>query len=346
MGAKDLNGIEEAISSMLSSCGPEDRISLIESLRSILDSEMVRTQIEPLEMRCPACQSFRLIQYGKTHAGTQRYQCKDCGTVRCQIDTGLIMGTTKLSYDQWMAYAECFVDHLPSSRVCEKVKVCPKTAWFMRIRVLEAIFHNLPSFQVKSGCGVELDELYFRESFKGTRFDSFENMPREPRHDKIDSKAGISNDQICVITAFDDAKDFYFDVVCRGSLTKAIALDSLKDKICSGAIVNTDKHRAYPSVMRTLEVAVHNAILADEHENLTGIDKIHQDIRTFMAPFKGVSTKWLPYYMAWYKWIRTFTHDAQIAIKQIVSGDYAHKWRDIKEIPIPFRDSSMQPTKC
>ncbi len=149
-----------------------------------------------------------------------------------------------------------------------------------------------------------------------------------------------------MITAFDDKKDFFYDVVCRGALTIDLALDSLKNRICSGAIVNTDKHKAYPKVMKTLEVAAHNAILSRDADNLSEINKIHQDIRTFMAPFKGVSTKWLPYYLAWYKWIRTFSHNAQVAIKQIVSGSYIHKWREIPGIPIPLRDSAMQPTKC
>jgi len=98
--------------------------------------------------------------------------------------------------------------------------------------------------------------------------------------------------------------------------------------------------------MNTLEVVAHNAILFKDADNLSEINKIHQDIRIFMAPFEGVFTKWLPYYLAWYKWIRTFSHNAQVTIKQIVSGSHIHKWREIPEIPIPFLDSAMQPTKC
>lgn len=338
--------IEESIRDMLSSCGPEDRIALIETIRSIIDSEMVKTEIEPPEMRCPVCGGSSLIRYGKTNAGTQRYQCKDCGKVHCQIDVGSILGNTKLSYDKWEKYAECFVDHLTCSRVCEKLGICPKTSWFMRARVLEALYSYLPSFQAMPGTGVELDEIYFRESFKGTRFEDLEYAPREPRHERVNSKSGISDDQICVITAFDDKKDFFFDVVCRGALTVNLALDSLKNRICSGAIVNTDRHKAYPKVMKTLKVAAHNAIRSRQADNLSGINKIHQDIRTFMAPFKGVSTKWLPYYLAWYKWLRTFSRNSQVAIRQIVSGNYIHRWREIPKIPIPFRDSAMRPTKC
>ncbi len=163
--------IEESIRDLLLSCGPEDRISMIETIRSIIDSEMVKTQIEPPEMRCPVCNGFRLIRHGRTNAGTQHYQCKDRGKVHRQTDVGSILGNTKLPYDQWMKYAECFVDHLFGSRVCEKVGVCPKTSWSMRVRVLEVLYGYPPLFQAMSGTDVELDEIYFRESFKGTRFE-------------------------------------------------------------------------------------------------------------------------------------------------------------------------------
>lgn len=330
----------------LSNLGPEERISMIAAIRTVLDEQLVRTQIDECEMRCPNCSGSDFIRYGKTAAGTQRWQCKHCQLVQSFNIGGTVMANTKLSYDQWMIYAECFVDHFTSSKVCKKVGVCPKTAWFMRIRTLEALYENLPAFQMRAGMGVEVDEIYFRESFKGTRFEELDYKPREPRHEKVESKAGISDDQICVITAFDDADDFFFDVSCRGSLTHDIALETLKGKICSGAIVNTDKHRAYGRVMRELDVAVHESVAAHEEGCVPRLNKIHQDIRTFMAPFKGVSTKWLHLYLAWYKWLRVFSDNKITAIKQIANGDYAHTWRSIRGITHPFRDGLMNPTKC
>ena len=74
-----------------------------------------------------------------------------------------------------MAYIECLVDHLSSYRVTQRIGVCKKMTWFMRVRTIEALFDKLPSFEVREGNGVQLDELYFRESFKGTRFDRMEN---------------------------------------------------------------------------------------------------------------------------------------------------------------------------
>jgi transposase-like protein len=336
----------EMLAEVLSSCSPDDRIALISVIKGVLNDQLVRTQIDECEMKCSRCGGIEFSRYGKTAAGSQRWQCKHCQAVRCFNSTGTILANTKLTNDQWMTYAECFVDHLPSSRVCERVGVCPKTAWFMRIRALEALYNYLPAFQMRSGMGVEVDEIYFRESFKGTRFEGLENKPREARHNRVGSKHGISDDQICVVTAFDDADDFFFEVTCRGALTHDIALDTLKGRICSGAIVNTDLHRAYGRVMKEIGVAVHNAVSAKDEGSIPRMNKIHQDIRTFMAPFKGVSTKWLHLYLSWYKWIRTFSSNSMAAVKQIAAGDYIHTWQSIKCIPYPFRDGRMNPTKC
>lgn len=38
-----------------------------------------------------------------------------------------------------------------------------KTAWFMRIRILKAIYNDSLSFQVRGGCGVEIDGIYLKK---------------------------------------------------------------------------------------------------------------------------------------------------------------------------------------
>lgn len=239
-----IENIEETVKDILSGLTPGQRLAMIQSLQSTLYSELLKTNYEIPDMACPVCGSTECIRYGKTRTGTPRWQCKACHHVRCHLETGSILANSKLTEAQWMKFAECFVDHLPSKTVADRIGVCKKTAWFMRIRTLEAIHENLPSFQVKDGCGVEIDEIYFRESFKGTRFERMDIKPREPRQDSNqDVRSGISDDQICVITALNDSGDFFYDVTCRGAITNEIAKEALGSLIGSGAIVNTDMHK-------------------------------------------------------------------------------------------------------
>lgn len=344
---KTIDGtIEKAVEDAIRACPIQDREGLIESVRSVLDSELLQTHFQFPEGTCPVCGGTDCIRYGKSKAGAQRWKCKRCNHVHNAGGTGTILSRTKLDYEVWMRYAECLVDRLSGAKVAKRIGVCTKTAWFMRIRALEAMYRNLPAFQVKEGCGAELDELYFRESFKGTRFEGMEFMPRKPRTEEdYKVKQGISDDQICVVTAINDAGDFFFDVSCRGALTCDIAYDTLKGRILSGAIINTDKHKAYHRALEGLSVAAHIATEAKGHMNLKRIDEIHGDIRTFMRPFKGVSTRWLHLYLAWYKWLRAFSHNVSTAAKQIVSGDYEHTWASIKKMGSPFRSATMEPTK-
>ena len=347
MGAQE-GTIERAVEDAIRSCPVADREAMISSLRSILDSELMKTNFEApgCACACSKCGSTDCIRYGRSKLGSQRWMCKSCGRVRNESATGSVLSRTKLDDDVWMRYAECFVDGLSDRKVAERLGVTNRTAWFMRIRALEALHDNLPSFQVKAGCGAEIDEIYFRESFKGTRFDRMENMPRAPRTgDELNVKQGISDDQICVVTAVNDAGDFFFDVACRGALTCDIASDALNGHVLSGAIVNTDKHRAYRRALEDLSVAAHIATGAKEHRNLERIDEIHGSIRTFMAPFRGVSTRWLHLYLAWYKWLREFSESVKVAAKQIASGDYQHTWRKIQAMGSPFRTEDMEPTK-
>lgn len=334
------------ITRLLSDKDKEERLRLIGELRMILQHELMRTHIDVPDMACPSCGCAECIRYGKTKAGTPRYQCKQCGAVRCHVDTGSILATTKLDESVWMEFATCFVDRLTCDEIAERLGVCHKTAWFMRLRVLQGLFPNLPSFQVKAGTGTELDELYFRESFKGTRFDRMPMKPREPHADTEGGKCGISDEKICVMTAFNDAGDFFFDVSCRGALTNNIAMSVLENRICAGSIVNTDEHRSYPRVMRDLKVATHVATSAKDHSGLRRINEIHGDIRTFFSRFKGVSTRWLHLYLGWYKWIRTYGRKPETVAKQISNGNYTNTWRSIRALGSPFRDALMNPLKC
>ncbi len=173
-----------------------------------------------------------------------------------------------------------------------------------------------------------------------------ESMPRAPRTgDGLGVKRGMSDDQICVVTGINDAGDLFYDVSCRGALTCDIVYDTLENCVLSGAIVDTDKHRACSRALEDLSVTAHVATEVKEHRNLERIDEMRGAIRTFMAPFRSVSTIWLHLYFAWFKWLSEFSESVKVAAKQIASGDYRHTWRKVGEMGSPFRTADMRPTK-
>ena len=260
------------------------------------------------------------------------------------------MKNTKLPLEKWMAFTPAFIDGLSCDKTAERVEVTHKTAWFMRIRVLEALYRNLPSFQVKEGCGAYIDEFYLHESFKGVSFKHLGEIPREARHSSKDMNIrGISNEQICIVTGINDAGDFFYDIPCRGSFTREAAKKTLKDRLESGSIINTDKHHSYQKVVTHICGATHVTNGPEDHSSLKPVNNLHSAIKNFLHKFNGVSTKWLHAYMVWYKWKKVFKvsgHKIEDLLKKQISlGGYEHSWSSINKMGLPFRDSTLNAMK-
>ena len=343
MAEGKLTGIVEAAFEGLTRA---ERAAALAELKSLIDRERFALAAEDVgRAACRECGSLSTVKRGKTAAGTQRYLCKDCGR-SFTVSAASVFARSKLPSETWMRFAECFVDRLPLRECAQRCGVGLKTAFFMRHRVLESLFENLPAFQVKAGCGSQLDETFFRENFKGNHGKGDFMLPRPARKRGGSLHVrGISKEQICVLTGVNDAGDMFYEVACRGRLDTATATDLLTGRIGSGALVATDKLGAYPAAMRELGVAAHAAFDSKEGKaHLNHVNNLHSRIEGFIAPFKGVSTKHLAAYMAWFKWMECFRsghgagETAELAVRQLAGGTYQTPWRGYKLKESPFMD--------
>ena len=225
------------------------------------------------------------------------------------MGSGHILGTSRLPKETWMANAECFALMLPLRECARRCRVCLKTAYTMRHRLIECLSAYSPSFRVERGCGCELDETYFPESFKGNHAKGSFTMPRPSRHrGKQVHRRGLSRERICVMTGVNDSNETFLQVSGRGALSRERAMDALRDRIAAGSVVATDRAAAYVDVLAELEVDAHTAYDSKDPSEgtINRINTVHSLLDTFMKPFKGVSTKHLGTYLAWFKWCRTF----------------------------------------
>ena len=350
---KPKNILTELAEQFLPQMTPSERREALHALQRIIDAEFFNLAEEEAgkpDIACPECGSLDFVKRGKDAKGKQRYKCRDCE--RTFVGTAWkIFGTTKLDRDKWMRFAECHVYRLSLRTSAERCEVCLKTAFFMRHRILEAIHKHMPSFQVEAGCGAELDETFFRESFSGNHLQSEFQMPREAfRHsgkgyagkkDEDKRKRGLNKGQICVLVGINDVGDIFYELAGRGPLTKARAMECLQGKIKAGAIISTDKAGAYRDVKRELDLACHNAFDATDHE-INRINNLHSQLKKFMEGFQGVSTRRLANYLTWFKWEysfksgRTADEMSELVVKQVVQGTYDTTWREYKNTPYPF----------
>ena len=335
---------------VIESMKPNERDVLYRQVLGIIDAKRFEDVVEGhgQALACPECGGEGLIKYGKTAKGTQRYQCRDCGKVHAHLECGTIMRNTKLPRETWYRFAKCFVNGFTVSQIQEECEVSRKTAWFMRTRMMEAVSTLLPSFELKSGVSAQFDEIYFRESFKGMRFSKMENPPREVHKRGESNTRGIGDELVCVLTGINDNDDIFYEVCCRGSINRDAIVAAFSKCIHSGAIVNTDRHCSYSSAMSTLGSIIHKPHHSTDHAPLNRVNSIHSHLREMIdGRFRGVSTKWLPYYVGYYEWMREFSNEdsMDIAARTIWGGDYSIRWRGMSDMKLLFRGTDSKPVK-
>lgn len=201
-----------------------------------------------------------------------------------------------------MTHVEAFIDRLPLRDCTDKCGIGLRTAWFMRRRIIEYIQRYNPSFNAVAGDRVEIDETHFRDSYKGYRKGT---MPRPARKSaKKAAKRGLSKQHMCVVTGIDDTGASFLVVSGRGTLSKERAYKALNGRIGKGTLVVTDKAGAYPAVLERLGATLERTDATVR--SINRINSTHARLKDFMHGFKGVSTKHLQSYLAWFQWTEAF----------------------------------------
>ncbi|OXN00415.1 IS1595 family transposase [Bifidobacterium vansinderenii] len=334
--AKLVSGVRDGLALL----DDDERRRAIEALRSIVYEDMFGTGSQELpSSACTRCGSIAVQKYGRTPAGKQRWYCKDCKRT-FTATTGRVLGMSKLPDDVWMRFIESFISRDSLRDCADKCGVCLRTAWFMRHRVMECIKRYNPAFNTGAGDRVEIDETYFRDSYKGYgHANSKLTMPRPARTSgKKASKRGLSKEQVCVVTGIDDKGASFLVVAGRGLLGKARALRALTGRIGAGALVVTDKAGSYPAVLKRLGAELKQTD-ATEH-GINRVNSLHARLKDFMKPFKGVSTKHLQSYLSWFQWTEVFksrpTEQQRTMGRQVRGGTYRRTRSAYINMPMPI----------
>jgi transposase-like protein len=325
----------------------DEKKELLGCLIKVMDQEMIAeiSLIEDTtEAICPRCGCPHTIKKGRPN-GHQRYYCKGCGQYFSGA-TNRILGLTKLDRDVWVAYAREMLTGATLREAAIEVGVGLKTSFFMRMRICECMEGNLEAFRVGKGCSAEIDEYFLRESFKGnhTRSQGFKMPRKAKRRPKDGVKSGTSKGLICILTGINDRGASFLEVAARSGLNMKVAREILSDKVMEGAIISTDWAEPYKTVMVELGVAVHNRYVSTNRKQgvINAVNSLHARLTEFLVPFRGVSTRRLPRYLAWFEWIeayrslRTRSERTKLVAKQVANGYYKTRLRDLWTTPYPF----------
>jgi hypothetical protein len=192
------------------------------------------------------------------------------------------------------------------------------TAWRWRHRLLTPL--TLQPAPMLSGI-VEADEAYFLRSFKGHRGWKNGAPPenRPPRYRGSGAvKRGLSSEQVPVVTALDRVGGLV-EVVLEERRDEEI-ITALRGAIAPGSLLCSDGHGAYPKLAEET-ASEHRTIepfkptpeqkasgLPWRRPGVLTLGRVngHHSVlkNTINGIFRGVSTRYLPNYLAWLRALR------------------------------------------
>ena len=305
---------------------PSQILDMISKLNSALEIIKEKKQtvskvahFEKCKHECPYCNQTDFIKYGHKN-GVQNYFCKKCKRKFNDL-TGTVFARTNLNYDQIDIFIKCFNDKISIRKTAKRMGVNKNTVFLLRHKLLDSLKEMRND--IKLSGEVEADEVYRSINLKGTPKNK---MPRasKPRTSKGTTTRGISNHKICIMGAIDENDSMFLEIAGNGPVTSKMVETVLTPKTQNMKKLITDCKSSYESEANknqwNLKQVKSECYTDLEGNNLANINSLHSGLTTFLAPFRGVSTKHLQGYLDWYIFDKylNYTYEDTQQVEQIL----------------------------
>lgn len=256
---------------------------------------------------CPHCggksvkRNGMYRRLGKTdHVPRQRYYCACCGKTFNDLSASPIDGSWYA--DLWPHYLRLMLEGYSLARTAKELDIHPSTAFYWRHKILRA-FATLDAEAFLGGV-VEADETFFLESFKGKR-----NLTVRPPRTRggTAKKRGLSQEQIAVLTAVDRTGGIVARRAGRGRIS-AVQIDTvLGPRIHQTSTLVTDKASTFLRFAVQRNLACKQVHASKKIYKVGGVyhiqhvNRFHSHLKAWMLRFRGVATKYLDHYLAWFR---------------------------------------------
>lgn len=277
----------------------EDLLQTHELQSLILNSAQDDINSNRLRKPCPYCKSEKVYKRGK-QKGMQMYKCNKCNKWYSET-TGTPLHAIKLKW-KWQAYLRCMEQGMSIKKTAKEINISIQTSFDWRHKILSALNQFTPEHL--SGV-VECDELELPISHKGEK-----HLERRSRKRGSDFKRNQGKEEVTVvqvITAVERQGGKCLKAVASKRLTKEEIAIGLEGKLDDGVTLITDKHPSYKSFVKDHPTIKHKTLMAKDHVdpnnknvNLQKVNSTHAQIRKFLTPFNGVSSKYLQNYLNWF----------------------------------------------
>ncbi len=278
---------------------------------------------------CPHCAGQSTVKNGHS-AGLQRYRCSSCGkSFNAATNSPLSRLRNK---ERFFQMGECLMRGLTLKECARELGVAESTALRLRHRFLSAVVAHQPKELVGL---VEADETYFHESQKGSRKLIVRGTaalirPARARGGKPKSlsklgKSASRKDLVPVLVGRLRGQPHVADRVLQ-AMNKSQATDALKDWTGPDTFLCTDgsgtlRQAAAELHLTSKHVPVSHASTGKEQiYHVQSVNRYHEVLKTWInRELRGVSTKYLPNYLAWMR-MRQWFKDGLRPEHFIISG--------------------------
>jgi transposase-like protein len=231
------------------------------------------------------------------------YQCNECKKWYSET-TGTPLYDIKLK-TKWQSYLRCMEQGMSIKKIAAELNISIQTSFDWRHKILSSLEQFAPK---QLSAEIECDELELPLSNKGVK-----NLEREPRKRGSDFKRNKGKEDITVVqvvTAVERNGNKYLKAVESKRLSKEEITQVLGGKLSEDSILITDKHPSYRAFAKENPLIKHKALLAEDHVDkndktihLQKVNNVHSQLRKFLRPFNGVSSKYLQNYLNWYAYV-------------------------------------------
>jgi transposase-like protein len=266
---------------------------------------------------CPGCKSHSVDRWGVRN-GRQRYRCKSCkSTFNAFSGTPL----TRLRHpEKWDKYLTGMTHSITLRPAAEESHIDLKTAFRWRHRFLEVINND----QAEELCGItELDETFFRESFKGQR----KGLPRPTRKRGNDPNKAR---KVPVMVARDRSRNTVDGVLENESADELCR--HLNGRISIQATVCADAHLAHEKLADMLGFDFKELVTSAGQHIVEGIYHIqtvnsyHSHLKRWIGVvFQGVATRYLSHYLAWRRELTAATKLTTVRLIGRIAKHWCHQ---------------------
>ena len=305
-----------------------------------MNKQELVNNIQTTELCCHKCGSTDVVKRGKV-SGLQRYWCKSCNCT-FNLATRSILSYSKKEPEKYLKYIELMQYQVPIRKAAKICGISVTTSFHWRHKFLDSLQKKADSEHLE-GC-VESDGTFLTLSFKGSRL-----LPRDPYHrgNSVHLR-GISNEKVCINTAVSrEKKPGMANVIARPTNLGPENTKDLKSlftgRICCNpdSILCTDQKVCFKNMAEANGYAImqFNSKKRDFRGNysLARINQYHQSFKDFLAPTKGVSTKYLQNYINWHNYLNRADTDFRSEVMNPVNETRSYAIRYRPAIPFPTK---------